>query len=68
MTSEQFGAMMKESMRTTDLQSGFLSQTVQIVGILVAIAGVQMVLRLRMEEKERLVDLMCSTGIRRWTP
>lgn len=66
--NEQFGAMMKESMRTTDLQSGFLSQTVQIVGILVAIAGVQMVLRLRMEEKERLVDLMCSTGIRRWTP
>lgn len=46
----------------------FIAYICQMVGILIAAAGIQQITTYRGEEQARTVDLQRSTGVRRWTP
>ena len=51
-----------------EADTDFLTQISQFVGIVTSIAAMQLVLRQRRDERDRLVDLVRAVGVRRWVP
>lgn len=62
------GRVFEDIFDTADMKSEFIAYVATLMGILAAIAGVQIVLGQQQAEANRTVDLIRATGVRRWTP
>lgn len=67
-TEDNIGRVFEDLFSGDDLKTEFLAYVTKLCGMLVAIAGVQTIVSYRSGEQNRLVDLIRSTGVRRWTP
>lgn len=62
------GRVFEDIFDTSDMKSEFIAYVATLMGIIVAIAGVQIVLGHQQAEDNRTIDLIRSTGVRRWAP
>ncbi len=67
-TSEGTGQVFRDLLAGDAAYEEFIAYICQVIGILLAAAGVQQITAYRAEEQSRTVDLQRSTGIRRWVP
>lgn len=67
-TEADIGRVFDDLFAGDDLKTEFLAYVTKLCGMLVTIAGVQTVVSYRSSEQNRLVDLIRSTGVQRWTP
>lgn len=65
---EKTGQIFKQMFTETDHQIAFITYLADFLGIMMAVAVVTSVLKLRAEERARTVDLMRSRGTRRTLP
>ncbi|AGF73786.1 hypothetical protein [Corynebacterium halotolerans] len=67
-TSEGTGEVFRDLFDGDAVYEEFIAYICQVIGILIAAAGVQQITAHHAEEQARTVDLQRSTGVRRWVP
>lgn len=65
---ESIGQVFDEMFGSGDMKTEFIVYVAKLLGILVATTGIQTVVSFHSGEKDGTVDLLRSTGIRRWAP